>query len=82
MSYINKTLLPDEKVIYRSHPHWIVVFRSLMALILIAAFLLIGGRHTLLIISIFSLLGLAACLSGLIVYYILLNLELLINGLL
>lgn len=69
MSYINKTLLPDEKVIYRSHPHWIVVFRSFVALILIAAFLLIGGRYTPLSIGLFSLLGLTACLSGLIVYY-------------
>lgn len=69
MSYIDKTLLPEEKVIYRSHPHWIVVFRSLVGLILIAAFLMMGARHTLLIISLFSLLGFAAFLSGLIVYY-------------
>lgn len=69
MSYIDKTLLPEEKVIYQSHPHWIVVFRSLVGLILIAAFLMMGVRHTLLIISLFSLLGFAAFLSGLIVYY-------------
>ncbi|MGC1855116.1 MAG: PH domain-containing protein [Candidatus Aquirickettsiella sp.] len=69
MGYIDKTLLPDEKVIYRSHPHWIVVFRSLIGLILIAAFLMMGARHTLLIICLFSLLGLAACISGMIVYY-------------
>lgn len=69
MSYIDKTLLPDEKVIYRSHPHWIVVFRSLMGLVLIAGFFMIGIRHTVLIISLFSLLALAAFVSGLIVYY-------------
>ena len=69
MNYIDKTLLPGEKIIYRSHPHWIVVFRSLVGLILIAGFLMIAGLHTLLIISLFSLLGLVACLSGLIVYY-------------
>ncbi|OIZ95792.1 hypothetical protein A1D18_01280 [Candidatus Rickettsiella isopodorum] len=69
MNYINKTLLPDEKVIYCSHPHWIIIFRSLMGLILIAGFLMIGGWLTLLLISLFSLLGLATCLSGLIVYY-------------
>lgn len=69
MSYIDKTLLPEEKVIYRSHPHWIVVFRSLVGLILMAGFLMMGARHTLLIISLFSLLGFAAFLSGLIVYY-------------
>jgi uncharacterized membrane protein YdbT with pleckstrin-like domain len=69
MSYINKTLLPDEKVIYRSHPHWIIIFRPLVGLALIAGFLMFGSRHTLLILSFFSLLGLVACLSGLIVYY-------------
>ncbi|TLY48180.1 MAG: PH domain-containing protein [Gammaproteobacteria bacterium] len=69
MSYINKTLLPDEKVIYSSHPHWIVFFRSWAILIVIAAFLLIGARPTLLIIGFFSLLALIVCLSGLIVYY-------------
>lgn len=69
MGYINKTLLPDEKIIYLSHPHWIVVFRSLVVLILIAAFLLIRGPYSLLFISFFSLLGLVACLPGLIVYY-------------
>lgn len=30
---------------------------------------MVGTRHTLLIISFFSLLGLVACISGLIVYY-------------
>ena len=69
MNYINKTILPDEKVIYCSHPHWIIIFRSLMGLTLIAGFLMIGGWLTLLLISLFSLLGLATCLSGLIVYY-------------
>jgi uncharacterized membrane protein YdbT with pleckstrin-like domain len=69
MSYINKTRLPDEKVIYRSYPHWAIVFRPLFGLILLASFLLIGGRHTLLIISFFSLLSLVACVSGLILYY-------------
>lgn len=69
MSYINKTLLPDEKVVYCSHPHWIVFFRYWAILIVIAVFLLIGTRPTLLIIGFFSLLVLIACLSGLIVYY-------------
>lgn len=69
MSYLNKTLLPDEKIICRSRPHWIVVFRSWTILLLIAAFLLIKGRSTLFVISFFSLLGLVICLSRLIVYF-------------
>lgn len=69
MSYINKTLLPDEKVIYHSHPHWIIIFRSFVSLVLIVGFLMLGEWHSLLIISLFSLLGLTACLFGLIVYY-------------
>lgn len=69
MSYINKALLPDEKIIYRSHPHWAIVFRPLFILILLSGVLLIGGRHSLLIVGFFSLLGLTTCVSGLIVYY-------------
>lgn len=69
MSYIDKTLLPDEKVIYRSHPHWIVVFKSLVTLSLIAALATMWARHTLFILSFYSLLGLGVSLSGLIAYY-------------
>lgn len=69
MSYIKKTLLPDEKIIYLSHPHWIVIFRSCVVLIVITVFLLIGGPPNLLAISFFSVLALIACLTGLIVYY-------------
>ncbi|MFZ0218872.1 MAG: PH domain-containing protein [Candidatus Aquirickettsiella sp.] len=69
MSYIDKMLLPGEKVIYRSHPHWIIIVRSLAVLIVIAGFLIIGSQYTLLIISLFSLLSVVALVSGLIVYY-------------
>lgn len=69
MSYIKNILLSDEKIIYRSHPHWVVVLRSWMALIIIAAFLLIGSHPTLLSISLFPILALIVCLSGLFVYY-------------
>ncbi|MEN9917314.1 MAG: hypothetical protein RLY40_1253 [Pseudomonadota bacterium] len=69
MSYINKTLLPDEKIIYRSHPHWIVVFRSWTVLMLVTILLLIGSRPNLLAIIFFAVLLFVVCLSGLIVYY-------------
>lgn len=68
MSYIKSILLSDEKIIYRRHPHWIVVLRSWMVLI-IAAFLLVRGHPTLLSICLFSILALIVCLSGLIFYY-------------
>ncbi len=69
MSYIKNILLSDEKIIYRRHPHWIVVLRSWMVLIVLAAFLLIGGHPTLLSICLFSIFALIVCLSGLIIYY-------------
>ena len=69
MSYIKNTLLPDEKIIYLSHPHWIVIFRPCMVSIVIISFLLLGSRPSLLIISFCSVLTLIACVSGLIVYY-------------
>ncbi len=69
MSYIKNILLSDEKIIYRRYPHWIVVLKSWVVLIIIAAFLLIRGQPTLLSISLFSILALIVCLSGLIIYY-------------
>lgn len=69
MSYIKNILLSDEKIIYRRHPHWIVVLKSWVVLIIIATFLLVGGHPTLLRISLFSILALIVCLSGLIIYY-------------
>lgn len=32
MNYIDKTLLPDEKVVYRSRPHWVIFFKPLVIL--------------------------------------------------
>lgn len=71
MSYIAKTLLPNEKVIYHSHPHWIIVFRPLVGSVILLAFfpLLIGNHYAIWIISFFTLLGLIICLSELIIYY-------------
>lgn len=33
MSYIEENLLPGEKVIYRAHPHWIILLIPFLALI-------------------------------------------------
>ena len=34
MNYIDKILLSDEKLIYRSHPHWIIFFCFVISLLL------------------------------------------------
>ena len=66
MNYIDKILLSDEKLIYRSHPHWIIFFRPVVSLLLaIGAFY--GGF--ILMASLAGLISFLGCLSALIVYY-------------
>jgi hypothetical protein len=43
MNYIDKTLLPDEKVVYRSRPHWIIFFKPFVILFAAIVFFLQGG---------------------------------------
>lgn len=66
MSYIDKILLSDEKLIYRSHPHWIIFFRPVISLLLaICAFY--GGLF--LIADLAGLITFLGYLSALMVYY-------------
>lgn len=65
MNYIDKILLSDEKLVYRSHPHGIIFFRPLIGLLLtIFAFY----EGIILIASLAGLITLLGCLSALIAY--------------
>lgn len=66
MNYIDKILLSDEKLIYRSHPHWIIFFRPVISLLLAICAFYWG---LILIADLAGLITLLGCLSALIVYY-------------
>lgn len=42
MSYLKKTLLDDEKVVYYAKPHWIIFSRSLVWLLICVAIIILG----------------------------------------
>ena len=66
MNYIDKILLSDEKLIYRSHPHWIIFFRPVISLLLAICAFYWG---LILMADLAGLITLLSCLSALIVYY-------------
>lgn len=66
MSYIDKTLLPGEKVVYCSCPHWIVFFKPLTGLL---ATILVFYWGLSLFAAIFGLLTLLGCLATLVAYF-------------
>ena len=66
MNYIDKILLSDEKLIYRSHPHWIIFFRPVISLLLAICAFYWG---LILLPDLAGLITLLSCLSALLVYY-------------
>ena len=66
MNYIDKILLSDEKLIYRSHPHWIIFFRPVISLLLAICAFYWG---LILMADLAGLITLLSCLSALMVYY-------------
>ena len=66
MNYIDKILLSDEKLIYRSHPHWIIFFRPVLSLLLAICAFYWG---LILMADLAGLITLLSCLSALMVYY-------------
>ena len=66
MNYIDKILLSDEKLIYRSHPHWIIFFRPVIRLLLAICAFYWG---LILMADLAGLITLLSCLSALMVYY-------------
>lgn len=66
MSYLDKTLLPNEKLIYRCHPHWVIFFKPTASL-LAAMVILYWGLQ--LVAAIFALVTLIGYFSVLIVYF-------------
>ena len=66
MNYIDKILLSDEKLIYRSHPHWLIFYRPVISLLLAICAFYWG---LILIADLAGLITLLGCLSALIVYY-------------
>jgi len=45
MSYIDQTLMPDEEVIYRTKPHWIIFTASVGWLFLAVLILFLAPRY-------------------------------------
>ena len=66
MNYIDKILLSDEKLIYRSHPHWIIFFSPVISLLLAICAFYWG---LILMADLAGLITLLSCLSALMVYY-------------
>ena len=66
MNYIDKILLSDEKLIYRSHPHWIIFFMPVISLLLAICAFYWG---LILMADLAGLITLLSCLSALMVYY-------------
>ena len=66
MNYIDKILLSDENLIYRSHPHWIIFFRPVISLLLAICAFYWG---LILMADLAGLITLLSCLSALMVYY-------------
>ncbi|MEI8055299.1 MAG: PH domain-containing protein [bacterium] len=67
MSYIQKTLLPEEKILYHTKPHYIVFYPVLLWFV-VAAWFLTASVVPKLFCYLLVLMGLFSCVSELIAY--------------